>query len=155
VSRHKSEHLPQVLAAGQAKIPPKQPISKRDSVPLHAVALAGNLAEGQARDEAHAIDLIAELAKQLARANLMSDACGRWLRDPADESRYEIGPRAGEIIVTYMEHVGEGQFAQRKAPLAALLARVEEHGGVKASETTTNHRNFRTHPKARGPDYLF
>ena len=44
---------------------------------------------------------MAELRRCFERVNLLFDACDRWLRDADDPSRYDIGPRAAEVLVTY------------------------------------------------------
>lgn len=94
--RHKADHLPQTLIRAQA-----------------------------AQEQAGAIDVMAELERCFGRVNLLFDACDRWLRDPADPSRYDIGPRAEELMVTFTEQGVGGRLVKRKAPLAELLARVD------------------------------
>ena len=79
----------------------------------------------EAERRADALDVMAELRRCFERVNLLFDACDRWLRDPADPSRYDIGPRAEELMVTYQEAGAEGRPVMRKAPLSRLLAKVE------------------------------
>jgi hypothetical protein len=66
-----------------------------------------------------------QLEQALQRVNLLFDACDRWLRDAEDPSRYDVGPRAEEVSVVYVEAGYDGRPVRRKAPLSELLARVE------------------------------
>ena len=70
--------------------------------------------------------LLTELQRCLERVNLLFDACDRWLRDPEDPSRYEVGARAEDVSVTYFEAGSNGQPVRRKARLSALLGRLDE-----------------------------
>jgi len=96
VERHKAAHLPKALTETR-----------------------------QAQDEAHALDVMAELTRCFQRVTLLFDACDRWLRDADDPTRYDIGPRAGDIRVTYEEPGPKGKPVRRKEALDRLLARVE------------------------------
>jgi len=66
-----------------------------------------------------------ELQRCFQRMNLLFDACDRWLRDADDPTRYDIGPRASDILVTYEEPVSDERTIRRKESLDRLLARVE------------------------------
>lgn len=101
--RHKADHVPQSLRRAQ-----------------------------ELRDEAGDIDVMVELERCFERVNLLFDACDRWLRDPADPSRYDIGPRAEEIQVIYVEPQEGGLPVRRKSSLAELLERIE---GAKPGRT--------------------
>lgn len=94
--RHKADHLPRTLLRAQV-----------------------------AQEQADAIDVMAELERCFGRVNLLFDACDRWLRDPADPSRYDIGPRAEELMVTFTEQGVGGRLVKRKAPLAELLVCID------------------------------
>jgi hypothetical protein len=83
--------------------------------------------------------LQAELARCFERVNKLFDACDRWLTDPEDESRYDIGPRAGEIAVTYEAEDGK----RRKASLSELLERVEGETGRGVVMVETKHADPR------------
>lgn len=105
--RHKADHVPEALRRARAS---------------------------QEQDDA--IDVMAELKRCFERVNLLFDACDRWLRDPADPNRYDIGPRAEEIMVTYTEQGPDGKPVRRKAPLSELLGQAEgEHRTVTMVET--------------------
>jgi len=93
--RHKTEHLPQRLKAAKA-----------------------------AAETADGLEVMDELRRCLERINLLFDACDRWLRDADDPTRYDIGPRAEELRVTYEEERPDGRTVKRKATLAELLAEV-------------------------------
>lgn len=103
--RHKADHLPQALLRAQ-----------------------------ELRDEAGSLDVMVELERCFERVNLLFDACDRWLRDPADPSRYDIGPRAEELAVIYTEPGEDGRPVKRKSSLAELLERIE---GAKPGRTVT------------------
>ena len=70
---------------------------------------------------------MAELRRCFGWATLLLDACDRWLRDPADPTRYDVGPRAEDVDVVYTELVGE-ERVRRKASLGDLLERIEGSG---------------------------
>src|SRR5215208_6441836 len=75
--------------------------------------LPGSLLKSQeAREIADADRLMAELEATFARVNKLFDACDEWLTDPDDPTRYDIGPRAGELMVTYEER-SNGRTVQR------------------------------------------
>lgn len=104
VERHKAAHLPKMLTETR-----------------------------QARDEAHALDVMEELTRCFQRVNLLFDACDRWLRDADDPTRYDIGPRADDILVTYLDHSARdanGRPLRKKASLAHLLALAEGSGAM-------------------------
>src|SRR4051812_16572717 len=78
ITRHRANHLPATL-----------------------VRAAQAVAAVQVEQTADALDVMAELRRCFERTTLVLDACDRWLRDPADPTRYEIGPRAGDVLVTF------------------------------------------------------
>ncbi len=96
VRRHRESHLPAALAT------------------------AATDGHGQRAGET-----LAQLNRCLERVNLLFDACDRWLRDPHDPMRYDIGPRAEDLRVTYIEPDGEGKTVRKKAKLSELLARLD------------------------------
>lgn len=65
IRRHKAEHLPETLVRAE-----------------------------EAKEEAHAADLMAELTRCFVRVNKLFDACDEWLMDSDNPERYDIGPRA-------------------------------------------------------------
>jgi hypothetical protein len=77
-----------------------------------------------------ALGALEELQCSLKRVNLLMDACDAWLRDANNGEKYDIGARAGEIMVTYWEPdpddelnlSGEsGRLRKRKQSLEDLL----------------------------------
>jgi hypothetical protein len=100
VDRHKKAHIPMALAQAKA-----------------------------VQTEADAIDVMAELHRCFVRVNLLFDACDRWLRDADDPTRYDIGPRAEELSVTYEDVVedlnGNPYTVRRKKKLSDLLLVIE------------------------------
>lgn len=96
--RHKESHLPTTLS----KAKEAQQIVQGDTV-------------------------MAELKRCFKRVNLLFDACDRWLRDADDPSRYDLGPRAEDVKVTYLEP-GQDGGRPKKAPISHLLAKIEGAG---------------------------
>ncbi len=92
------------------------------------VRAAQTVAAVQVEQQQDALDVMAELRRCFDRTNLVMDACDRWLRDPEDPTRYDVGPRAGDVMVIYLEPGADGKDHQRKAPLDRLLARLGEGG---------------------------
>ncbi len=117
--RHKRAHIPAELArvadAGRLAA---------------ATALAGEVALAAAREEAAGLNVLAELGATFRRVNKLFDACDRWLADPDDPERYDLGPRAEELLVHYWRTTAGGRRVRAKAPLATLLrqAAASRHG---------------------------
>lgn len=88
------------------------------------------------------LDVMTELRRTFERVNKLFDACDRWLTDPDDPGRYDVGPRAQEIKVTYEDHSGE-QPVTRKATLAELLRTVEADTGFTITMVETKHADIR------------
>src|SRR4051812_3064907 len=67
-----------------------------DAVRRHREAhLPARLAmAAEVRETTAASETLLLLHRCLERVNLLFDACDRWLRDPEDPSRYDVGPRA-------------------------------------------------------------
>lgn len=84
----------------------------------------------EVRAEVRSIDIMKELQRCLNRVNLVFDACDRWLRDPDDPGRYDIGPRAEDVMVTYEEPDGDGGSIRRKRRLSELLPQIEQGGRI-------------------------
>lgn len=99
VARHRAEHLPATLAKA-----------------------------AEAQEKANALDVMRELQRIFQRANMLFDACDAWLRDPEEPSRYTLEPRAGDVMVIYLEPNGDGRPIRKKAPLSRLLAKIEDAG---------------------------
>ncbi len=96
-----------------------------DAVRRHAKHLpAGLVQAADVAKVASAGRTLAQLDRCLERVNRLFDACDDWLRDPEDPSRYDLGPRAGDVKVIYEEIDEQGKRAPRKAALSELLARV-------------------------------
>jgi transcriptional regulator with XRE-family HTH domain len=103
---------------------------------LEVSTVSAVVAPGESRRfVSRTIDAMAELTRGLHRANLLQDACDEWLRDAEDPERYDVGPRAGEVWVTYLEEIGDGKRIPRKATLQALLDEVGAVGSIEKSES--------------------
>lgn len=97
-----------------------------DAVRRHAAAhLPAHVAQAaDVRTLASASETLAQIDRCRDRVNLLLDACDRWLRDPEDPSRYDIGPRAENVKVTYVERGEDGKMIRKKATIAELLERL-------------------------------
>lgn len=76
------------------------------------------------------IDALEQLHRGLEKVNRLMDACDLWLQDASDPERYDIGPRADDVDVTYIVEVLTANGAlvtqKRKKPLAELLACLDD-----------------------------
>ncbi len=140
-SHPEREAIDRAVVAGESSF---RNIAERFSVSVAALHrhkdshISEALAKEQAvREQAIALDVMGELERCFERVNLLFDACDRWLRDPADPGRYDIGPRAEELMVTYAEHREGAQPVRRKASLADLLERIEADEGNIPRRTVT------------------
>jgi hypothetical protein len=99
--------------------------------------LPANLAKTtEVRELASASATFQQLDRCLERVNKLSDACDQWLTDLDDPTRYDLGPRAGDVKVIYDEIGEDGKRTPRKARLSELLDRVAGVApGVRFQET--------------------
>jgi hypothetical protein len=118
IGRHRADHIPELLARAQAA---------REA---HGTALGAQVAQQEAAKDAHALDVMGQVERLFARMGLLSDACHDWLLDPDDPTRYFLGPRTEDVMVTYMGRDWEGKPVRKKAPLSQLLAKLEDAGVV-------------------------
>ena len=72
--------------------------------------------------------IMAEVEQIKGFTNKLLKACDRYLTDPDDSSRYDIGPRADDIDVIYLEEDEKGKRIRLKERLSALLERLEGKG---------------------------
>jgi len=131
LQRHKVEHIPALLA---------EATQRRAQAHQQQVAAVGNaVREREDAQDAHALDVMEELQRCFQRVNLLFDACDRYLRDPDDSTRYDVGPRSEDVLVTYTELGDDGKPVRRKARLSTLLARAEQDaaGGVVVDRAET------------------
>lgn len=100
--------------------------------------LADLLAAWQAERAQNGQELADELRRWMGFITKLLEACDRWLTDPDDTTRYDLGPRAHEIMVHYEEQdvapTGRPLVLRRKARLADLLARA---AGAEGGATIT------------------
>jgi hypothetical protein len=127
-SHRDREAIDRALVEGESapKIAAKYRRLSDDTVRRHAEnhLPARLVLAADAKDSADAGRVIAQLERCLERVNLLFDACDRWLRDPDDPTRYDVGPRAEDVRVTYVEQKGEHQPVRLKARLSELLQKV-------------------------------
>jgi hypothetical protein len=128
--RHKAQHLRPLLAQAQ------QREARRGDV------LGAQVQQQDAAEQAHALDVMTELQRCFERVNLLFDACDRYLRDPDDPSRYDVGPRADDVLVTYLDRFADGSMRPKKAPLSRLLAKLAD-GGIPAEHWESKHADPR------------
>jgi len=136
LQRHKANHLPEVLAEAKQR--------RDDAHQSHVAAVGVAVQERDEKEEAHALDVMEELGRCFQRVNLLFDACDRWLRDADDPTRYDIGPRADDILVTYLEQgAGAGDKPLRKKDSLARLLALAEGGGVTVERWDTKYADPR------------
>lgn len=99
--------------------------------------------EESKRYASHQIDAIGELNRSLRKVNLLMDACEEWLLDK-DTGKYDIGPRANEVIVFYEVMDEKGRPKQKKATLAYLLTLVD---GLDAAGLVTRSESKHADPR--------
>ncbi len=128
--RHRHEHMPVMLAKAQQARAEAQ------------AALGAQVAQHEAKEQAHALDVMTELERCFARVNMLFDACHEWLLDPTDPTKYYLGPRADDVQVIYWGRDRGGQAVQKKAPLSEVLARVED-AGVRVERWETKYADPR------------
>ena len=78
---------------------------------------------------ARTIDAMEELCRGMGRTNMLQDACHEWLLDAERPDRYDVGPRAAEVWVTYQEG-----GVRKRATLQTLLERAAGGLGVERAE---------------------
>lgn len=113
VLRHARDHLPEVVAAVRA-IEPIEPPNR------------STLVSAIAAEEQRGINVLAELERCFLRVNKLFDACDVWLTDPRDPTRYDIGPRAGDVDVVYEVRNEGGDLLDRKKVKLSWLYRAVE-----------------------------
>ncbi len=128
--RHRHEHMPVVLARAQQARAEAQ------------AALGAQVTQHEAKEQAHALDVMTELERCFARVNMLFDACHEWLLDPTDPTKYYLGPRADDVQVIYWGRDRGGQAVQKKASLSEVLARVED-AGVRVERWETKYADPR------------
>lgn len=105
--------------------------------------LADLLAAWEAERAQNGQELVGELRRWMGYITKVLEACDRWLTDPDDSTRYDLGPRAHELMVHYevqdVTPQGRPLVVRRKARLADLLARAEAGLGD-ATITLVEHK---------------
>jgi hypothetical protein len=107
--RHKATHLVDVIVRAERQ---------------HAVKVERQVAKREAQKDDDALDVMTELKRLFARMNKLMNACDEWLTDPDDPTRYDLSPRAREVMVHYEEIDDSGAkpaVVRRKATLDKLL----------------------------------
>lgn len=104
------------------------------------------LVADEAKEEARSLDLMAEISSQFAFMNKLARACDEWLTDANDPGKYDIGPRAREIVVHYDASDPanlEAKTKKTRATLSALLAMVDGLPGIAVDHIETRYADPR------------
>jgi hypothetical protein len=115
--RHKRAHIPAELALTLVR-------AAGTGGPARAALLSALSGEVERRTE-RGLDVMAELETALRRVNKLFAACDEWLTDPADPERYDLGPRAEELLVHYWQAGEDGVRVRAKARLSELMDAAE------------------------------
>ena len=113
--RHKRDHIPAELALTATRAVEAGRLARE-------TALVG---EVERRTE-RGLNVMAELESTLRGVNKLFAACDDWLTDPEDPERYDLGPRAEELLVHYWQTGEDGERVRAKAPLSELLEQVAQ-----------------------------
>ncbi|MDB5057251.1 MAG: hypothetical protein JWO59_723 [Chloroflexi bacterium] len=149
VRRHAKDHLPGIIEQSTQAIPAN---GKRRTQPTHDLPFVAEVAYQERKPAQHGINVMAELERCFGRVNKLFDACDVWLTDPRDASRYDIGPRAGDVDVVYeITDNALGVVIERKhARLSWLQAALEKQ----AKEQGTRLRILQGETKYADPRKL-
>ena len=113
--RHKRDHIPAELALTATRAVEAGRLARE-------TALVG---EVERRTE-RGLNVMAERESMLRGVNKLFEACDDWLTDPEDPERYDLGPRAEELLVHYWQTGEDGERVRAKAPLSELLEQVAQ-----------------------------
>lgn len=149
VQHHKTTHLPLVVedaaARNAVRNRPMKRTGETDRTSSGVVeAVAGEIVHREKMELRHIADVGEELARCFNRINLLFDACDAWLRDADDPTRYDIGPRAEEIVVTYTIPSPDGIPFRAKGKLSDLLAEVRTGKGAMEASGETKYADPRS-----------
>jgi len=98
------------------------------SLVRHKKHMAKDLVPATKVEEVAKADRLMSEVERLARhVNKMLAACDEYLTDPENPAKYDIGPRADDIEVVYLENI-EGKRVRKKRLLSELLEKVEGQG---------------------------
>ncbi len=95
--------------------------------------LAEIVAAWQEERQGNGLELAGEVRGWMTTIGKLLRACDEWLTDPDDHTRYDLSPRASELMVHYEEQdvtpQGRPLVVRRKARLSDLLKRAEAGSG--------------------------
>jgi len=115
---------------------------------LEKSTVAAVAAPEESRRFVHSTNTELEILDEcLQRVRLLMDACHRWLQDPTNPKRYDVGPRANEIQVIYLPLNGDGEPTTRKPQrksLGALLDEIEDFGEHRVLGAESKYADPRT-----------
>jgi hypothetical protein len=125
--RHKTNHLAKTLLKSR---------KAKEAAQAVEIAAAAEAREGIESERSR--DVMKEFGRCFDRANLLFEACDRWLRDPANPDQYDINPRAEDVYVTMIRPGQNGDPPVRqKKRLSVVLREIDGTNGfeVRAVET--------------------
>lgn len=115
VQRHKVGHIARAVAEAERRVEAERTDT---ATPI--------LREQAERTDTYLLSVMGELRRCFERMNLLSDACDAWLRDADDPTRYDVGPRSDDVIVTYIDWAAGDPPPRRKAKLSLLLEQLRK-----------------------------
>jgi len=104
----------------------------------HLREIAKGMDKGRRAGAQSLMDSMSEIQSRLDK---MTKACEEWLRDPEDETRYEVCPRASEVSVVWTDYDEDGKPVTRKGTLQGLIDR--EAGLSKLDSVRVNSGDIR------------
>lgn len=92
------------------------------------------------------LDVMSELKSQFRHMKKLLRACDEYLTDPDDPTRYDLGPRAHEVMVSYEVEEGRTRsdapiIKRRKAALQKLIDRLEHRETGIGTVTLVEHKS--------------
>jgi hypothetical protein len=114
VFRHRKAHVAKSLLK-----------SREAQEAANAAELVREAEAVQVAENGRARDVMVELERCFCRANLLFEACDKWLRDPDDPTQYDLSPRAEDVWITLIEPAENGNPPiRRKKRLSVLLEEI-------------------------------
>jgi hypothetical protein len=150
LSRHRKNHLAATLAQAKAM-----------SDMAQAAQAFSEITSQQSAEQLRANTLWSQIAKGIQRVNMLFDACHKYLEDPENPGKYDLGARSEDITVIYKEPcehnedapaqlsifkgspASEEKEVRRKRKLSELLSELEERAGIKIERATIRHSDIR------------
>lgn len=101
------------------------------------------VAAEKARSAIHSMDLATRLQRQCELGDKIAEACARWLTDPEDSTRFDVGVRSSDVDVVYEELVDVDVWRSKRAKLSDLLKSIETES-LRVNRTETKFTDPRS-----------